>query len=334
MNWSGKPTLVTGGASFIGSTLTDALVARGARVRVVDNLSTGRFEYIAPHIEAGNAQFLEGDLLDQTVARSAVDGMELVFHLAANHGGRGYVDHHQAACATNLALDSIVFLACKEAGVEKVVYASSACVYPSFRQPDPSAALYLTEDMVGPPYDADNMYGWAKLMAEMTLRAYCRDWGIKAASCRFFTVYGERGKEDHALIAMIARALARQDPFEVWGNGEQVRDWTYVGDIVEGAILAAEKIDDGSAVNLGTMQRTRVIDAVREVLRYTEHDPQIELMPQMPTGALNLVADNSLARRRLGWEPKVTFTEGLHRTIDWYTPTKRNRVDGLAPAKR
>ena len=334
MNWSGKLTLVTGGASFIGSTLTDALIARGAQVRVVDNLSTGRLEYVAPHIETGNIQFLEGDLLDQTVARSAVDGMEVVFHLAANHGGRGYVDGHQAACATNLALDGIVFLACKERGVEKIVYASSACVYPSFRQPDPSAELYLTEDMVGPPYDADNMYGWAKLMAEMTLRAHCRDWGIKAASCRFFTVYGERGKEDHALIAMIARALARQDPYEVWGDGEQVRDWTYVGDIVEGAILAAEKIDDGTAINLGTMTRTRVIDAVREVLRYTGHDPQIELMPHMPTGVLNLVADNSLARRLLGWEPKVTFTEGLHRTIDWYTSTKLSRVDGLAPAKR
>ena len=127
---------------------------------------------------------------------------------------------------------------------------------------DPDEVLYLTEDMVGPPFDADNLYGWAKLMAEMTLRANVREHGMKAASLRYFTVYGERGKEDHAVIAMIARAFIRQDPFVVWGDGQQIRNWTYVGDIVEGTIRAAETIDDGTAVNLGTMERTRVLDAV------------------------------------------------------------------------
>jgi nucleoside-diphosphate-sugar epimerase len=224
----------------------------------------------------------------------------------------------------------MLFLACREAGVEKVVYASSGCVYPNFRQIDPKEEIYLTEDMVGPPYDADNLYGWAKLMAEMTLGAYCREWGIRAASCRYFTVYGERGKEDHAVIAMIARAFIRQDPFVVWGTGEQIRNWTYVQDIVEGTILAAEKIDDGTAVNLGTMERTRVLDAVEGVLRYTGHEAKIELHPEMPTGPYNRVADNSLAKRVLGWEPKVNFLDGLHRTIDWYFSTKdRDQVQGV-----
>jgi len=121
---------------------------------------------------------------------------------------------------------------------------------------------------------------------------------------------------------MIARAFIGQNPFVVWGTGEQIRNWTYVGDIVEGTILAAEKIDDGTAINLGTMERTRVIDAVREVLRYTGHNARLELHPEMPTGPLNRVADNSLARRLLGWEPKVKFIDGLHRTIDWYFATK------------
>src|SRR5439155_677850 len=182
--------------------------------------------------------------------------------------------------------------------------------------------LYLTEDMVGPPYDADNMYGWAKLMGEMTLRAYGRDWGLKSASCRYFTVYGDRGHENHAVIAMIARAFVKQDPFVVWGNGEQIRNWTNVSDIVAGTILAAERIDDGTAINLGTMERTRVIDAVREVLRYTGHQARIELHPEMPTGPMNRVADNALGRKLLGWEPQVEFMHGLHRTIDWYFSTK------------
>jgi nucleoside-diphosphate-sugar epimerase len=215
-------------------------------------------------------------------------------------------------------LDGMLFDACRRAGVEKVVYASSGCVYPNHLQDDPGRELYLTEEMAGPPYDADNMYGWAKLMGEMTLRAFHRDFGLKSASCRYFTVYGPRGVENHAVIAMIARAFLGQDPFVVWGTGEQVRNWTYVTDIVRGTILAAERIDDGAAVNLGTMERIRVIDAAREVLRLTGRRARLETRPDMPTGPYNRVADNGLAKRLLGWEPEVLFKEGLRRTIDWY----------------
>ncbi|MCI0539905.1 MAG: GDP-mannose 4,6-dehydratase, partial [Verrucomicrobiales bacterium] len=137
-----------------------------------------------------------------------------------------------------------------------------------------------------------------------------------------FTVYGERGHENHAVIAMIARAFVKQDPFEVWGNGEQIRNWTYVGDIVSGTIRAAECVDDGTAINLGTMERTRVIDAVREVLRYTGHHARIQLRPDMPTGPMNRVADNSQAMKLLGWEPQMKFMDGLHRTIEWYFSAK------------
>ena len=330
MNWNGKKVLVTGGASFIGSHLVDALLERGARVRVVDNLSSGKRENLKSHLDAGRVEFRHIDLLQPGAAGASVEDIEIIFHLAADHGGRGYVDLHQAACATNLTLDGMLFRAARQAGVEKVVYASSGCVYPNHIQTDPAEILYLTEDMVGPPYDADNMYGWAKLMAEMTLRAYHADSGMKSASCRYFTVYGERGHENHAVIAMIARAFIRQDPFVVWGNGEQIRNWTHVSDIVSGTIRAAEVIDDGAAVNLGTMERTRVIDAVREVHRYTGHNPRIEFHPEMPVGPMNRVADNSLARNLLGWEPKVKFMEGLRQTIDWYFSTKdRDQVRAM-----
>ena len=322
MNWSGRKVLVTGGASFIGSHLVDALVERGARVRVVDNLSSGKLEHLKACLSDGRVDLLQGDLLEMGIAEKAVKDIEIVFHLAADHGGRGYVDLHQAACATNLTLDGLVFRAAHRAGVDKVVYASSGCIYPNFLQNDPREVLFLTEDKAGPPYDADNMYGWAKLMAEMTLRAYHKDWDLKCACCRYFTVYGERGHENHAVIAMIARAFIRQDPFIVWGTGEQIRNWTYVSDIVSGTILAAEKIDDGTAVNLGTMERTRVLDAVHAVLRYTGHKATIELHPEMPVGPLNRVADNSLARKLIGWEPKVKFMAGLRRTIDWYFASK------------
>lgn len=323
MDWNNKKVLITGGASFIGSHLVDALVAKDAQVRVVDNLSSGKLSNLQEHLEARRVDFVEKDLLEPGVAQQAVQGMDFVFHLAADHGGRGYVDLHQAACATNLALDGMVFNAAYKAGVQKVIFASSGCVYPNFLQTNPGEELYLTEDLVKPPYDADNMYGWAKLMGELTLKAYYEDWGMRSASCRYFTVYGPRGHENHAVIAMIARSFVDQNPFVVWGTGEQVRNWTHVNDIVAGTILAAEKIDDGTAINLGTMERVRVIDAVHEVLHYTgKEDLQIELHPEMPTGPLNRVADNSLAKQLLGWEPQIKFVDGLHETIDWYYATK------------
>jgi len=322
-DWTGRATLVTGGASFIGSALVDELVARGANVRVVDDLSSGRLENIQQHVERAAVEFIEDDLRRPGAGERAVEGTSVVFHLAADHGGRGYVDLHQAPCASNLALDGNLFLACRAAAIDKVVYASSGCVYPNFAQADPNEEIFLREELADePPFDADNMYGYAKLMGELSLKAYAREWGLKSASCRYFTVYGERGKEDHAVMAMIARAFVEQSPFLVWGNGEQVRNWTYVGDIVRGTILAAERIDDGTAVNLGTMERTRVIDAVREVLRYTGKELEIEFQPEMPTGPMNRVADNARARQLLGWEPQMSFREGLHRTIDWYFAEK------------
>ena len=124
------------------------------------------------------------------------------------------------------------------------------------------------------------------------------------------------------MIAMIARAFLRQDPFEVWGNGEQIRNWTYVDDIAEGTIRASERIEDGTAINLGTMERVRVIDAVHQVLELAGYAPEIELQLDKPTGPMNRVAEHSLAKQLLGWEPEILFHDGLQRTYEWYVANK------------
>ena len=130
VHWADKHVLVTGGASFIGSHLVDNLVARGARVRVVDNLSSGLKKNIQHLIDSRSIEFRRADLLDPTVTNLATRGIDYVFHNAADHGGRGYIDLHQVNCSTNLILDGLVFRAAENAGVEKVVFASSGCVYP------------------------------------------------------------------------------------------------------------------------------------------------------------------------------------------------------------
>jgi nucleoside-diphosphate-sugar epimerase len=300
----------------------DALVARGASVRVVDNLSSGLYENIASHVEASRIEFASNDLLDSGVARRAAQGMDVVFHLAADHGGRGYIDTHPVECSTNMILDGLVFRACHQSGVGKVVFASSGCVYPTSLQMDPTQEIYLREDMVTAPYEADDLYGWAKLMAELTLRGYYEQYGLKSAVCRYFTAYGPRCGENHAVMAMIGRAFLQQDPFEVWGTGDQIRNWTFIDDIVEGTIRAAEVVSDATAVNLGTTERIRVIDCAREVIRLAGYDAELKTLPEKPTGPLNRVADTSLAKHLLDWEPTVSFAQGLRTTFDWYFATK------------
>src|SRR5258705_8724123 len=316
--WTGKTVLITGGSSFIGSSLADQLIEQGAKIRVVDDLTSGHLGNIAAQIAAGNIEFIRADLRDPGIARGAMQGVHTVFHLAADHGGRGYVDLHQAGPASNFFLDGLIFWEAVRAKVEKVVFASSGCVYPNFLQSDVHKEVFLTEDLTKGPNDADNTYGWAKLLPEFTLQAYHKEHGLKPASCRYFTVYGPRGVENHAVIAMIARAFLKHNPFEVWGDGTQIRNWTYIDDIVSGTIAAGERIDDGTAINLGTMERIRVIDAAKMVMGFTGHKAEVKLLPNMPTGPLNLVSDNSLAMKLTGWEPNVSIWEGHESSIYMY----------------
>lgn len=309
---------MTGGASFIGSHLVDSLVDMGARVTVADDLSSGRLDNLHAHLEADRIRFIQADLRRQEEAERAVVGHETVFHLAADHGGRGYIETHEAACAANMLLDGIVFKACVENAVERIIYASSGCVYPRNLQADKDNIVRLNEAQVGPPYDADGIYGWAKLMGEKTLATYAREYGVKAVSCRYFTAYGPRATESHAVIAMIARAFVKQDPFDVWGTGEQIRNWTYVSDIVAGTLKAADLAGSGEAFNVGTMEGTRVMDAAKMVLSRSNHSANIRTRPDMPTGPYYRIADNTKLEKRTGWRPTVTFDDGLARTLDWY----------------
>jgi nucleoside-diphosphate-sugar epimerase len=324
--WNGKKVLVTGGASFIGSHLTEKLVELGASVRVADDFSSGKRE----HLDAvkDKIEIMDGDLRHHSVAAEAVKGMEVVFHLAANHGGRGYIDTHPVECSSNLILDGVVFEAAHAAGVDRICFTSSACVYPQHLQEEriEGGKIFLKEEDADPfetgKANADLEYGWAKLMGEMTLQAYHRQHGLKAVSCRLFTAYGERENETHAVIALVAKAFAEMDPYEIWGTGEQDRNFTYVGDIVEGIIRASERITDGSAINVGTAEHITINDAAKEIMGIMGYQPkEIFHDTSKPVGVFSRAADLTRVRSLLGWEPQVTFKEGIKKTIDWYVAT-------------
>jgi UDP-glucose 4-epimerase len=322
-NWNNKRVLVTGGASFISSHLVDKLVSFGAKVRVADDLSSGKLENLNDSLTS--IEFCQGDLRDRDFTRQVMSGMEVVFHLAACHGGRGFIDTHPADCATNLVLDGVVFDEAYRAKVDRVCFASSACVYPTHLQIAPvnGNTVYLKEEWANPfkagCAAADGEYGWAKLMGEMALHAYWKQYGLKSVSCRLFTAYGERENETHAVIALIAKAFIKMDPYEIWGDGQQDRNFTYVGDIVAGMIRACETIGDSSAVNIGTAEHIKIIDSARMIFDETGFTPRsIDFDTSKPVGVFSRAADLTRTRELLGWEPQTSFKEGLRRTIEWY----------------
>jgi UDP-glucose 4-epimerase len=327
--WNRRRVLVTGGASFIGSHLTEALVNKGACVRVVDDLSSGKLTHLSAI--AKDIEFRQGDLKHWDVALEASRGCEAVFHLAANHGGRGYIASHPADCAANMALDNIVFETATRNGAERIVFASSACVYPTDLQQDDR--ILLTEDMAGFVHRggafADEEYGWAKLMGELSLRAFHRQYGVKTASVRISTAYGPRENETHAVIALIAKSFIRQDPFEIWGDGGQSRGFTYVDDIVDALLLAGQRIEDGTAVNAGSDRFVTVNELAEAIHRIMGWEPAvIRHQAGFPVGVRHRALDGSLAQHLMGWKPKIELEDGLRRTVEYYQT--HHRIDQVA----
>ncbi len=322
MSWKYNKCLVTGGASFIGSHLVEALLQKGIEVRVADDLSSGRLSNLDS--VQSDIEFMEGDLRYIDFARTASLGCDAVFHLAADHGGRGYIATHPASCAVNMALDNIVFDAAVKNEVKQITFASSACVYPTDIQ---EAKQLLCEDMVdfkkrGGAF-ADEEYGWAKLMGELSLRAHHKQYGVKAASVRLSTAYGPRENESHALVALIAKAFIKQSPFEIWGTGEQTRGFTYVKDIVNGLILAAEHIKDGSAVNVGASNFISLNKIAEEIFKVMDWQPEngIRHLIDKPVGVIHRALDGSYASHKIGWVAETTLKEGIKKTIEWYIST-------------
>jgi nucleoside-diphosphate-sugar epimerase len=331
--------LVTGGASFIGSHLVDTLLKAGAEVKVADDFSSGKLqnlEYPFKKVASGrwvsnDLTVVKGDLKDKRFARSMMEDVDIVFHLAALHGGRGYIDTHPAECCSNMALDQIVFEQAFQVGVERVCFASSACVYPSYLQEEVGSSYLLKEEDADPftrdKAFSDLEYGWAKLMGEMSLKAYHKEYGMKTAAVRIFTAYGPRENETHAIIALIAKAFVQMDPYDIWGNGEQDRNFTYVQDIVDALVLASERIEDGSPINAGRDDRITINEAANLVFDIIGWKPKkFNYDLTKPQGVASRAADLSKAKLLFGWSPKVSYREGFKRTIDWYVKS-RNKDD-------
>jgi UDP-glucose 4-epimerase len=305
--------LVTGGAGFIGSHIAEALVNRGDKVRVLDNLSTGHVSNLA-HLQK-RVEIVEGDITDERAVAAAVRGVDCVFHQAALGSVPRSVEFPldtNAACVTGTLN---VLDAARKAGVRRLIYAGSSSAYGN--QPTPKKRESDLPAPISP-------YGAAKLAGEAYCQAFWATYGFETVSIRYFNVFGPRqdpNSQYSAVIPLFITAMLAGKRPTIFGDGYQSRDFTYVANVVHGNLLAADadaRHVAGRTINVANGRSTNLLEliAVLNELLGTKVEP-VHAPPR--TGDVReSLADISEARQRLGYEPQIDFEEGLRRSIDYY----------------
>ena len=335
--WNGTKVSACGGASFIASHTIEKLLDLKAVVSVFDDMSSGKER----NVPVGVERLHIGDLRDYEFAMYATEDADVVLDFSSVHGGRGFVGtNHDVAISDNFIINTNVVRAAAENKVDRIAFCSSGCVYDIRKQMDETQAFTIPEswdDHYSSMYP-DGMYGLTKATHERVLRAYHNDRRIKAAICRFFTVFGPRMKENHFILASIAKTFIKSDPFYVWGNGQEVRNFTPVQNTVQGFLLATEQAN-GQIYNIGLERRITINQALNQIWNIMGWRPEkIIYQPEKPVGIRNRVSNCRKAREELGWSPDVSFEDGLKETIDWYVKTHevdmvKEHLEGLLTSR-
>ncbi|MEL6625345.1 MAG: NAD-dependent epimerase/dehydratase family protein [Bacteroidota bacterium] len=313
-----KNALVCGGGGFIGSHLAKRLKNEGYWVRVVD-LKKPEFS------ESAADDFVIGDLRDPQVCKAVVDRpFDEVYQLAADMGGAGFIftGENDADIMHNSAMINLNMLdVCHKAGVKKIFYSSSACIYPEHNQLDPDNPN--CEESSAYPANPDSEYGWEKLFSERLYATYNRNFGMQVRIARFHNIFGPEGTWTggrEKAPAAICRKVAETPEgghIEIWGDGQQTRSFLYVDECVEGVRRFME-LDSGfiGPVNIGSEEMVTINGLAQMVIDNSGKNLTIKNVPG-PTGVRGRNSDNRLIKEELGWEPSQTLKEGMERTYAW-----------------
>lgn len=312
--WQGVSVLVTGGAGFIGSHLVDKLVQLGAKVRILDDFSTGKRENIAHLLERNAIELIEGSLTDGKTVRRAVQGVEIVFHQGAIPSVIRSVEDPLTTHQVNTTGTLLLLLASRDEGVRRLVFASSSSVYGD------TPTLPKKEDMMPNP---KSPYALSKLVGEHLCRLFRELYGLETVSLRYFNIFGPRQDPTSQYAAVIPRfitALLKGEPPTIYGDGEQTRDFTFVENCVQANLLAAKaKSVAGEVFNVGAGKQTSVNELFRLIrsLIGVDHIEPIYAPPR-PGDVRHSLADITKAQKLLGYQPTISLEEGLKRTINFF----------------
>jgi nucleoside-diphosphate-sugar epimerase len=309
--------LVTGGSGFIGSHLVEALLRRGAVVRVMDNLATGHranlaqaFEYVGGE---GEFTFVQGDITDRATVREVVRGTDFILHQAALPSVQRSVEDPLTANAVNVEGTLNVLVAARDAGVKRVIYASSSSVYGD------SPQLPKVEHMATHPLSP---YAVSKLAAEEYCRAFTRVYGLETVSLRYFNVFGPRQDPNSLYAAVIPRFveafLDNKRPI-IYGDGTQSRDFTFIENVVQANLLALNAVGiAGEAFNIACGESVDLQSVLQVLAEFIDQTVQPEYRAPRAGDVKHSLADISKAERMLGYRPVIPFREGLRQTLEYF----------------
>lgn len=323
------PVLVAGAGGFIGGWLVGSMLRDGFKsVRAVDTKPIDNWYQVFP-----DAENLVVDLRGPDACRQAIEGVEVVFNLAADMGGMGFIETHKAECMLSVLINTHLLLAAREMKVKRFFFSSSACVYNAEKQTDSKVTALREEDAY--PAMAEDGYGWEKLFSERMCRHFREDFGIATRVARYHNVYGPYGtwaggreKAPAAICRKVIDAkLSGRHDIEIWGDGEQTRSFMYIDDCVRGtrAILESEIIEP---INLGSSQ----LVTINQLVDIAEAIAGIKLKRHYkldaPKGVRGRNSDNTMIKKLMGWEPSVRLEDGLEKTYRWIHDQMKARQDG------
>ncbi|MGD9181639.1 MAG: SDR family oxidoreductase [Desulfobacterales bacterium] len=316
-----KSALVTGGAGFIGSHLVDTLVSAGCKVAVLDNLSSGNYSNLK-HLE-GRFAFYQDDIRNQHAINAAAEGCEVIFHLAAVVSVPQTIENPVDSAAVNDTGTLFVLDAARKKKARRVIFSSSCAVYGDDRR------LPKKEDMVPKP---QSPYAVQKLAAEYYARVYHELYGLETAILRYFNVYGPRQDPSSPYSGVISIFMTRalnNEPAVIYGDGKQCRDFIYVQDVVKANLLAATAKDvGGQLINIGTGSAVAINQLWKTICALSGQNLEPEYAPKRPGDIVESVAGIGSAKALLGFEPEVSFDEGLESTFEWYRISQKSDSRG------
>jgi len=303
--------LVTGGAGFIGSNLVEELIKRGEKVRVIDNFSTGKHQNIQEFVP--RIELVQGDIRNMDRVREAVEGVDFVLHEAALASVTRSIEHPLATTETNINGTLKVLIAAREAGVKRIIYASSSSVYGD------NPNLPKRESMIPHPLSP---YAVSKLSGEYYCQVFYRIYGLETVILRYFNVFGPKQdlvSQYAAVIPKFIKAMLRGESPSIYGDGEQFRDFTFVENVVEANILACgkEKIA-GEIFNIGGGKRTTINRLAKLIGKLLDKNVEPIYTNPRPGDIRHSLADISKAQKLLNYQPHINLEEGLKKTLKWY----------------